>query len=61
LNLNKIFDLIKEFKIKYPNIISIAFSAQIDDLENFDKLISKNADYLVINNIIKIPFGSDRK
>ncbi len=54
------FDLIKKFKSKYPNIISIAFSAQIDDIENFDKLISKNADYLVINNIIKNPFGSDK-
>jgi len=54
------FDLIKEFKIKYPNIISIAFSAQIDDVENYDKLISKNSDYLVINNIISNRFGSDK-
>ena len=54
------YDLIKDFKNKYPNIISIAFSAQIDDEENFEKLISKNADYLVINNIIKNPFGSDK-
>ena len=57
--LNQNFDLIKKFKSEHPNIISIAFSAQIDDFENFDKLKSKNSDYLVINNIIQNPFGSN--
>ena len=56
---NQNFDLIKEFKSKYPNIISIAFSAQIDDVENYEKLLLKNSDYLVINNIMQNPFGSD--
>lgn len=59
IELNKNFDLIKKFKSKFPDIVSIAFSAQIDDVENFDKLISKNSDYLVINNILKNSFGSD--
>ena len=54
------FDLIQQFKSKNPHIVCIAFSAQIDNDENFNKLISKNADYLVINNIVENPFGSER-
>ena len=34
-------------------------AAQVDDDLNFDKLKSKNVDYLVINNILKNEFGSD--
>ena len=59
LNLKENTDLIKEFKAKYPDIVTISFSAQIDNLNNFEKLRSKNSDYLVINNIKQNKFGSN--
>ncbi|MBA4811568.1 MAG: bifunctional phosphopantothenoylcysteine decarboxylase/phosphopantothenate--cysteine ligase CoaBC, partial [Candidatus Actinomarinales bacterium] len=58
IKLQQNFDLIQQFKSQNPHIVCIAFSAQIDNHENFNKLISKNADYLVINNIVENPFGS---
>tara|TARA_E500000081_G_scaffold41684_1_gene45284 strand:- start:166 stop:1278 length:1113 start_codon:yes stop_codon:yes gene_type:complete len=59
LNLRENTDLIKEFKAKFPHIVTISFSAQTDNLNNFEKLRSKNSDYLVINNIIQNKFGSN--
>ena len=59
LELSQNFDLIKEFKIKFPKVTTIAFSAQISNDDNFQKINSKNCDYLVINNILKHKFGSD--
>ena len=59
LNLRENTDLIKEFKAKFPHIVTISFSAQTDNLNNFEKLRSKNSDYLVINNIKQNKFGSN--
>tara|TARA_B100000927_G_scaffold129201_1_gene104071 strand:- start:45 stop:1157 length:1113 start_codon:yes stop_codon:yes gene_type:complete len=52
-------DIIASVKSQFPNIKCIAFSAQTNDDLNFEKLKSKNVDYLVINNIKENEFGSD--
>ena len=52
-------DIIASIKTSYPEIKCIAFSAQVDDELNFNKINTKNVDYLVINNILKNKFGSD--
>ena len=52
-------DIIKSVKSQFPQVTCIAFSAQINDDLNFEKLKSKNIDYLVINNILKNNFGSE--
>ena len=52
-------DIIASIKSEYPDVEYIAFSAQVNDDLNFDKIKSKNVDYLVINNILNNDFGSD--
>ena len=52
-------DIIASIKTEFPDVKCIALSAQVDDDLNFDKLKSKNVDYLVINNILNNEFGSD--
>ena len=59
LNLTPNIDLVKTIKDKNEDIVTVAFSAQVNDDLNFDKIKSKNCDYLVINNILKNNFGSD--
>lgn len=59
LKLNANRDLVKEIKKSFPKLICIAFSAQINDELNFKKIKDKNVDYLVVNNILKNPFGSN--
>ena len=59
LNLTPNIDLVKTIKDTNEDIVTVAFSAQINDDLNFDKIKSKNCDYLVINNILKNNFGSD--
>ena len=52
-------DIIATIKSSYPEIKCIAFSAQVDDELNFNKINKKNVDYLIINNILKNKFGSN--
>ena len=52
-------DIIASIKSQFPDVECIAFSAQVNDDLNFDKIKSKNVDYLVINNILINDFGSD--
>ena len=59
-DLNKInIDIIKSVKEKYKEIKVIAFSAQLNDDLNYDKIIDKNSDFLVINNLQSNDFGSE--
>ena len=58
LLLNPNLDVVKTIKEQFPKLITIGFSAQVDNELNFAKLRNKNIDYLVINNILKNPFGS---
>ena len=58
LLLNPNVDVVKTIKEKFPELITIGFSAQVDNELNFAKLRKKNIDYLVINNILQNPFGS---
>ena len=51
-------DIIASVKSQFPKVKCIAFSAQVNDDLNFEKIKSKNVDYLVINNILKYNFGS---
>ena len=59
LKLSPNIDIIKTIKSQYKDIKVIGFSAQLDDSLNFDKINSKNCDYLVINNLKDNYFGSD--
>ena len=59
LNLIPNIDLVKTIKDKNEDTVTVAFSAQVNDDLNFDKIKRKNCDYLVINNILKNDFGSD--
>jgi len=52
-------DIVKNASKKYSDVTTIAFSAQMDDNLNFQKLHDKNVDFLVINNITKNLVGSD--
>ena len=52
-------DIVKEIAINFPNLTTIAFSAQIEDNLNFKKIKDKGVNYLVINNISKNKIGSD--
>ena len=58
LLLNPNLDVVKTIKEQFPKLKTIGFSAQVDNKLNFAKLRKKNIDYLVINNILKNPFGS---
>ncbi len=59
LNLSPNVDIVKEYKEKNKMVNVISFSAQTNDHLNFEKINEKNSDYLVINNINDISFGSD--
>ncbi len=52
-------DILKELTKKFPDVISIGFSAQINDNLNFEKIKDKNVNFLVINNISTNKIGSD--
>ena len=58
LTLNPNIDVVKAIKEKNKNLITIGFSAQVNNELNFEKLKYKNIDFLVINNILDNPFGS---
>ena len=59
LKMSPNIDIIKTIKSQYKDIKVIGFSAQLDDNLNFEKINSKNCDYLVINNLKDNYFGSD--
>ena len=59
INLHPNIDIVKDARKKYPHVTTIAFSAQMDDRLNFQKLNDKNVDFLVINNITKNLVGSN--
>ena len=59
LELQPNLDIVKTIKKEFPDKKYIAFSAQINNELNFDKLNDKNVDYLVINNILENKFGSE--
>ena len=52
-------DIVKEVVINFPNLTTVAFSAQVEDNLNFEKIKDKGVNYLVINNISKNKIGSD--
>ena len=52
-------DIIKSIKNDYKEINMIGFSAQFNNDLNFDKIRTKNCDYLIINNLTDNTFGSD--
>jgi len=52
-------DIIKSIKDKHKDIKVIAFSAQLDNELNYEKISDKNSDFLVINNLQTNDFGSD--
>ena len=59
VNLTSNQDILKELAKKFPDVISIGFSAQINDNLNFEKIKDKNVNFLVINNISTNKIGSD--
>ena len=59
IKLSPNIDIIKSVKEKYKEIKVIAFSAQLNDDLNYDKIIDKNSDFLVINNLQSNDFGSE--
>ena len=59
LKLSPNIDIIKTIKSEFKEIKVIAFSAQLDNVLNFEKIKSKNCDYLIINNLNDNNFGSD--
>jgi len=59
IKLSPNIDIIKSIKEKYKDIKVIAFSAQLDDDLNYEKISDKNSDFLVINNLHTNDFGSD--
>ena len=54
-------DIIKDIKMKNKDLICVGFSAQLDSTLSKDKLVEKNLDYLVINDVSnpEIGFGSN--
>ena len=52
-------DIVKEVVTNFPNLTTVAFSAQVEDNLNFEKIKDKGVNYLVINNISKNKIGSD--
>ena len=52
-------DIIKSIKDKHKDIKVIAFSAQLDNNLNYEKISDKNSDFLVINNLQTNDFGSN--
>ena len=52
-------DIIKGIKENYKDIKVIAFSAQLNDDLNYKKILKKNSDFLVINNLDTNHFGSE--
>ena len=59
LKLSPNIDIIKTIKSEFKEIKVIGFSAQLDNVLNFEKIKSKNCDYLIINNLNDNNFGSD--
>ena len=59
LNLSPNIDIVKEYKLINKDVNVISFSAQINNELNYEKIIDKNSDFLVINNINKNNFGSN--
>ncbi|MGI9571942.1 MAG: bifunctional phosphopantothenoylcysteine decarboxylase/phosphopantothenate--cysteine ligase CoaBC [Candidatus Actinomarinaceae bacterium] len=52
-------DIVKDVIKKFPELITTAFSAQMNDNLNFYKIKDKNVNFLVINNISKNNIGSN--
>ncbi|MDC3374875.1 phosphopantothenoylcysteine decarboxylase, partial [Acidimicrobiia bacterium] len=52
-------DILKELTKKFPDVIFIGFSAQMNDNLNFEKIKDKHVNFLVINNISTNKIGSD--
>ena len=59
IKLSPNIDIIKSVKEKHKDIKVIAFSAQLDNHLNYEKISDKNCDFLVINNLQTNDFGSD--
>ena len=59
IKLSPNIDIIKSIKEKHKDIKVIAFSAQLDNDLNYEKISDKNSDFLVINNLQTNDFGSD--
>ena len=59
IKLSPNIDIIKSIKAKHKDIKVIAFSAQLDNDLNYEKITDKNCDFLVINNLKENDFGSD--
>ncbi len=59
ITLNPNIDIVKNVIESYPQLISIAFSAQLDDELSFQKLKDKHVNFLVINNVKENQIGSD--
>ena len=59
IKLSPNIDIIKSIKDKHKDIKVIAFSAQLDNDLNYEKITDKNSDFLVINNLQTNYFGSD--
>ena len=52
-------DIIKSIKKEHGDITVVAFSAQLNNNLNFEKILDKKSDFLVINNLQTNNFGSD--
>lgn len=59
IKLSPNIDIIKSVKERYKDIKVIAFSAQLNNNLNYEKILDKNSDFLVINNLHTNDFGSD--
>ncbi len=59
IKLSPNIDIIKSIKEKHKDIKVIAFSAQLNNDLNYEKISEKNSDFLVINNLQTNDFGSD--
>ena len=59
IKLSPNIDIIKSIKDKHKDIKVIAFSAQLDNNLNYEKISDKNSDFLVINNLQTNDFGSN--
>ena len=54
-----VFSVVKDVIKKFTELITTAFSAQMNDNLNFYKIKDKNVNFLVINNISKNNIGSN--
>ncbi len=59
IKLSPNIDIIKSIKEKHKDTKVIAFSAQLDNDLNYEKITDKNSDFLIINNLQTNNFGSD--